>query len=153
MSWRKIDIDQYEEDAYTEDEILNEFSTGLTPEQVTAATQTRSTDVRNMITRGDLNNALNRALEEPPRGRHLEQAKEESTRTVTDVLNQFRAVDIPEVVKSLGPEQQDNLMFYLYAGMAKPELYNSTVLLTWHEKLTEVAGTGCIVRVMADVRG
>jgi actin related protein 2/3 complex subunit 5 len=25
--------------------------------------------------RGDLNNALNRALEEPPRGRHLEQAK------------------------------------------------------------------------------
>jgi actin related protein 2/3 complex subunit 5 len=51
MSWRKIDIDQYEEDAYTEDEILNEFSNGLTPEQVTAATQTRSTDVRNMLTR------------------------------------------------------------------------------------------------------
>lgn len=51
MSWRTIDIDQYDEDAYTEDEILAEFETGLTPEQVASATQTRSTDVRNMLTR------------------------------------------------------------------------------------------------------
>lgn len=54
---------------------------------------------------------------------------------MTDVLNLFRATDIPQVVKSLGPEQQDVLMYYLYAGMAKPELYNSSVLLTWHEKV------------------
>jgi actin related protein 2/3 complex subunit 5 len=51
MSWRTIDIDQYDEDAYTEDEILAEFETGLSPEQVTSATQTRSTDVRNLLTR------------------------------------------------------------------------------------------------------
>lgn len=51
MSWRTIDIDQYDEDAYTEDEILAEFETGLSAEQVASATQTRSTDVRNMLTR------------------------------------------------------------------------------------------------------
>lgn len=51
MSWRKIDIDQYDEDAYTQDEILAEFETGLNPEEVNNATQTRNTDVRNFISR------------------------------------------------------------------------------------------------------
>ncbi|KAI9471936.1 MAG: actin-related protein 2/3 complex subunit 5 [Benjaminiella poitrasii] len=152
MSWRRIDIDQYDEDAYTEDEILSEFETGLTPEQATSAAQTRSTDVRNLLTRGDLNNALTRALEDPPYGRNLDLAKNESTKTVTEVLNLFRASDIAQIIKSLTCEQQDVLMKYLYAGMGKPEQYNSSVLLTWHEKLTEVAGNGCIVRVMTDKR-
>lgn len=51
MSFRRIDIDQYDEDAYTEDEILSEFESGLTPEQAAAASQTRSTDVRNLLTK------------------------------------------------------------------------------------------------------
>ncbi|CEG80218.1 Putative Actin-related protein 2/3 complex subunit 5 [Rhizopus microsporus] len=152
MSWRKIDIDQYDEDAYTQDEILAEFETGLGPEEVNNATQTRNTDVRNFISRGDLNNALTRALEDPPYGRHLEAAKTESTKMIAEVLNMFRAGDISDIVKSLNHEQQDVLMKYIYAGLSKPELYNSSVLLTWHEKLTEVAGNGCIVRVMTDKR-
>ncbi|RCH85076.1 hypothetical protein CU097_003538 [Rhizopus azygosporus] len=152
MSWRKIDIDQYDEDAYTQDEILAEFETGLSPEEVNNATQTRNTDVRNFISRGDLNNALTRALEDPPYGRHLEAAKTESTKMIAEVLNMFRAGDISDIVKSLNHEQQDVLMKYIYAGLSKPELYNSSVLLTWHEKLTEIAGNGCIVRVMTDKR-
>ncbi|KAI8378149.1 actin-related protein 2/3 complex subunit 5 [Choanephora cucurbitarum] len=152
MSWRKIDIDQYDEDAYTEDEILAEFEAGLSPEHVISSSQTRSVDVRNLLTKGDLNTALTRALEDPPYGRNLDSAKAESTKTVTEVLNLFRASDISQVVKSLSCDQQDILMKYLYAGLSKPELYNPSVLLTWHEKLTEVAGTGSIVRVMTDKR-
>ncbi|KAI8971471.1 actin-related protein 2/3 complex subunit 5 [Mycotypha africana] len=125
MSWRRIDIDQYDEDAYTEDEILAEFESGLSPEQVNQASQTRSTDVRNLLSKSDLNNALLRALEEPPYGRQFDSAKAESTKTVAEVLNLFRASDIPQFVKSLSTEQQD---------------------------LTEVAGNGCIVRVMTDKR-
>lgn len=52
------------------------------------------------------------------------------------MLNLFRASDIAQVVKSLSNEQQDVLMKYLYAGMGKPEQYNSSILLTWHEKVT-----------------
>ncbi|KAI8637545.1 actin-related protein ARPC5 [Parasitella parasitica] len=152
MSWRRIDIDQYDEDAYTEEEILSEFNTDIPPEQVISLSQTRNTDVRNLLTKGDFNSALVRALEEPPYGQQVESAKAESTETVTEVLNRFRATDIPQVIKSLGAEQQDILMKYLYAGMSKPELFNPSVLLTWHEKLTEVAGNGCIVRVMTDKR-
>ncbi|ORZ03212.1 actin-related protein 2/3 complex subunit 5 [Syncephalastrum racemosum] len=144
MSFRRIDIDQYDEDAYTEDEILSEFESGLTPDQAEAASQTRSTDVRNLLTKGDMNGALLRALEDPPYGRNMDQAKSVSTHTVLDTLNVFRANDIATAIKSLGPDQRDLLMKYLYAGMAKPEQYNSG--------LTEVAGTGCIVRVMSDKR-
>ncbi|CAO3596750.1 unnamed protein product [Absidia cylindrospora] len=152
MSWRRIDIDQYDEDAYTEDEILAEFDTGLSPEQIEAETQSRTTNVRNLMTKGDLNSALLRSLESPPYGRNVDNAKLASTQSVVELLNGFRATDIAETVKNLGNEQRDILMKYLYAGMAKPEVFNSSVLLAWHEKLTEVAGTGCIVRVMTDKR-
>ncbi|KAI9484454.1 arp2/3 complex [Zychaea mexicana] len=151
-NWRTIDIDQYDEDAYTEDEILAEFESGISPQEADASAQTRSTDVRNFLTKGDLNNALLRALEDPPYGRQLAQAKLTSTQTLLEVLNLFRADDIASVISSLSIDQKDLLMKYLYAGLAKPELYNSGVLLTWHEKLVDVVGTGCIVRVMSDKR-
>jgi len=58
------------------------------------------------------------------------------------------------VLKSLSPDAQDALMKYLYKGMAMPGWgdVSGSVLLVWHEKLTEIAGTGCIVRVMTDRR-
>ena len=83
------------------------------------------------------------------------------------------------MLKSLSPDAQDTLMKYLYKGMAMPGWgdVSGSVLLVWHEKvcdlfgplvtlhldklayecgtpiqLTEIAGTGCIVRVMTDRR-
>lgn len=52
-----------------------------------------------------------------------------------DALMAARSTDIPAVVKGMFPQQLDILMKYLYRGMAQPELYNSAVLLTWHEKV------------------
>jgi actin related protein 2/3 complex subunit 5 len=92
--------------------------------------------------------------------------------TVVTVLNSTKATDIPNVVKSLPPEAQDTLMKYLYKGMGLPGWgdVSGSVLLGWHEKvcqlpepsiptipltqvqLTEVTGTGCIVRAMTDRR-
>ncbi|KAI9320170.1 actin-related protein 2/3 complex subunit 5 [Dichotomocladium elegans] len=152
-NWRTIDVDQYDEDAYTEDEILAEYEIQLPADQVESLARTRSTDVRNyQFTRGDPKSALLRSLDDPPYGRHLAQAKIISTQTVIDALNLVKANDIVSTISSLSIDQQDLLMKYLYAGLARPELYNSAVLLTWHEKLTEAAGVGCIVRVMSDKR-
>ncbi|KAI9302824.1 actin-related protein 2/3 complex subunit 5 [Cunninghamella echinulata] len=152
MSWRKIDVDQYDEDAYTEEEFLAEFDSGLSLAEIESQAQTRNTDVRNLMTRGDLNSALIQSLENPPYGRNVDSAKFLSTQTVVDVLNASRATDIPDMIKTLSNDQRDTLMKYIYAGMAKPESFNSSVLLTWHEKLTEVTGTGSIVRVLTDKR-
>jgi actin related protein 2/3 complex subunit 5 len=36
--------------------------------------------------------------------------------------------------------------------MGHPSLYNSAILLTWHEKILEIAGVGGIVRVLTDTK-
>jgi len=81
-----------------------------------------------------------------------------------------------------GPETLDVLMKYLYKGMSQSPSSSSSassraltpqatgfsqigsrgggegggqamsVLLSWHEKVVEIAGAGCIVRVMTDRR-
>jgi actin related protein 2/3 complex subunit 5 len=88
--------------------------------------------------------------------------------TLLLILNSTKPADISPIVKALSSESQDTLMKYLYKAMAMPGYadVNSSALLTWHEKvrrdlltyaqilipfqLTEVAGIGCIVRVMTD---
>ena len=98
--------------------------------------------------------------------------------TLVSILNSTKAADVPTVLKSLSSDAQDTLMKYLYKGMAMPGWgdVSGSVLLVWHEKvccefelcatlpskclltdyirdqLTEIAGTGCIVRVMTDRR-
>lgn len=52
-----------------------------------------------------------------------------------EVLNSIKVNEVAQLVKDLGPEEQDVLMKYLYAGMASPEQFNSGVLLAWHEKV------------------
>ena len=50
-----------------------------------------------------------------------------------EVLNSTKATI--DLVKSLTTEQQDILMKYIYRGMESPKLYNSAILLNWHEKV------------------
>lgn len=78
-------------------------------------------------------------------------------------------MEISNVLQALDQEAQDTLMKYIYKGMSMPRDVNGSVLLAWHEKvrgpsslwcmsctdtfqLTEIAGIGCIVRVMTDRR-
>ncbi|CAG8571523.1 739_t:CDS:2 [Funneliformis mosseae] len=151
MSFRSFDIDSLDEDILAQDELFV-FSNGveITPENASKHVKTKGIEVRNQLTRGDTANALITAIESPPYGVHTIDAKDQNTKIVMDVLNSIKATDIPSLVKLLSREQQDILMKYIYRGMSSPDLYNSTVLLNWHEKLTEVAGVGCIVRVITD---
>ena len=57
------------------------------------------------------------------------------TSTVIDVLNAIKSADISDHLTSLDWEAQDTLMKYLYKGMEQPGVYNTGVLLSWHEKV------------------
>ncbi|CAI2169907.1 12478_t:CDS:2 [Funneliformis geosporum] len=152
MSFRSIDIDSLDEDILGQDELFV-FSNGveITPESAANNVKTKGIEVRNHLTRGDTTNALITAIENPPYGLHTIDAKDQNTTIVMEVLSSIKATDIPSLVKLLSREQQDILMKYIYRGMSSPDKHNnSTVLLNWHEKLTEVAGVGCIVRVITD---
>ncbi|CEL56656.1 Actin-related protein 2/3 complex subunit 5 OS=Mus musculus GN=Arpc5 PE=2 SV=3 [Rhizoctonia solani AG-1 IB] len=139
-AFRKIDVDKLEEDILLATDLYDPDPRG--PDGALADAKAKTGQVRT---------ALN-----PPYGAEAEEAKGVTTSSVFLVLASTKAADIPNILRSLEPDQHDTLMKYLYKGMALQNEttveVNSSVLLTWHEKLTELAGTGCIVRVMTDRR-
>ncbi|KIK90484.1 hypothetical protein PAXRUDRAFT_831677 [Paxillus rubicundulus Ve08.2h10] len=152
MSFRKIDVDAYDEDVLHESELYEPDPRDSA--QVLSDTKQQQAAVRNSLNKGDITGALNIALDSPPYGLGVEEAKNLALQTVVSVLNSTKATDIPNVLRSLAQNEQDTLMKYIYKGMGMPGWgdVSGSVLLGWHEKLTEVAGTGCIVRVMTDRR-
>jgi actin-related protein 2/3 complex subunit 5 len=115
----------------------------------------KQSDVRARLSSGDMAGALHVVLADPPTGQHAVHARETTLSMVLDILNSTRTVDIMPAVKALDASERDTLMKYLYRGMERGRSaasVNCAVLLSWHEKLTLVAGTGSIMRVMTDRR-
>ncbi|EJD05246.1 actin-related protein ARPC5 [Fomitiporia mediterranea MF3/22] len=151
-AFRKIDIDAYDEDVLLEEELYD--ADPRDPAQVLADTRAKAATVRSALARGDVAGALNIVLEGAPYGPNVEEAKNTNLQTLLSILGSTKATEIPGILKSLPQDSQDTLMKYLYKGMAMPGWgdVSGSVLLGWHEKLTEIAGAGCIVRVMTDRR-
>ncbi|KAG2137477.1 actin-related protein 2/3 complex subunit 5 [Suillus clintonianus] len=152
MSFRKIDIDAYDEDVLLESELCEPDPRD--PAQVLSDAKQKQAAVRSSLAKGDIPGALGIALDSTPYGPNVEDAKNLTLQTVVSILNSTKSSEINNVVKALSQDAQDTLMKYLYKGMGMPGWgdVSGSVLLGWHEKLTEVAGTGCIVRVMTDRR-
>lgn len=66
------------------------------------------------------------------------------------VMSAFKSGDIERAVKSLERTELDMLMKYIYRGFDTPGENSSAQLLVWHEKVFQVGGTGCILRVLTD---
>ncbi|KAH9064403.1 arp2/3 complex subunit [Lactarius vividus] len=152
INFRKIDVDAYDEDVLLETELYDPDP--REPQQVVEDAKAKAVAVRTSLAKGDTVGALVTILDNPPYGPNVDEAKNLTLQTVVTVLNSTKSTDIPNVVKLLPAEAQDTLMKYLYKGMGLPGWgdVSGSVLLGWHEKLTEVAGTGCIVRAMTDRR-
>nr|GMD88999.1 actin-related protein 2/3 complex subunit 5A [Ipomoea batatas]GMD93661.1 actin-related protein 2/3 complex subunit 5A [Ipomoea batatas] len=58
--------------------------------------------------------------------------------------------DLDSLFSSLDPEYYDILMKYLYRGLSTGDRPTCDQCLRIHEKLTEKAGLGCILRCLAD---
>jgi len=151
-AFRKIDIDAYDEDVLLETELYE--ADPRDPATVLNDAKQKANSVRSLLAKGDNQGALQAILSQAPYGPNVEEAKNLTLQTVVQILNSTKATNIPVIVKALDSDAQDTLMKYLYKGMGMPGWgeVSGSVLLGWHEKLTEVAGTGCIVRVMTDRR-
>ncbi|KAF8529094.1 actin-related protein 2/3 complex subunit 5 [Hysterangium stoloniferum] len=151
-AFRKIDIDAYDEDVLSESELYEPDPRD--PATVLSDAKQKQSAVRSALSRNDITGALSVVLEDAPYGPNVEEAKTITLQTLLLILNSTKATDIPPIVKGLSSDAQDTLMKYIYKGMAMPGWgdISGSVLLTWHEKITEVAGTGCIIRVMTDRR-
>ncbi|PPQ94266.1 hypothetical protein CVT25_004923 [Psilocybe cyanescens] len=151
-AFRKIDIDIYDEDVLQESELYE--ADPRDPAEVLEDAKQRAAHVRSLLAKNDIPGALTVILDNAPYGPNVDDAKIITLQTLLTILNTTKSADIPGVIKALSLDTQDTLMKYLYKGMAMPGWgdISGSVLLGWHEKLTEVAGVGCIVRTMTDRR-
>ncbi|KAF9040098.1 actin-related protein ARPC5 [Panaeolus papilionaceus] len=151
-AFRKIDVDQYDEDVIQESELYE--ADPRPPAEVLEDARQRQGAVRSLLAKNDISGALTVILENAPYGPNVEDAKNLTLQTLLTILNTTKSTDITNIIKTLSPDTQDTLMKYLYKGMGMPGWgdISGSVLLGWHEKLTEVAGVGSIVRTMTDRR-
>ncbi|EGO02910.1 hypothetical protein SERLA73DRAFT_176374 [Serpula lacrymans var. lacrymans S7.3] len=151
-AFRKIDIDIYDEDVLLETELYDPDPRD--PSQVLSDAKQKQGAVRSSLAKSDIPGALDIALDSAPYGPNVDEAKNLTLQTVVTILNSTKSSDISNVIKALSQDAQDTLMKYIYKGMGMPGWgdVSGSVLLGWHEKLTEIAGTGCIVRAMTDRR-
>ncbi|KAH8919041.1 arp2/3 complex [Atractiella rhizophila] len=147
-SFRKIDIDAFDEDRVLPSELYEPDPRA--PDEVLALSRQKAGDVRGLITRGDFGGALATVLDSPPYGEGVDEAKMLNLNSLVQVLSSTKPA--AQLLQALPRQAQDNLMKYIYKGFAYPEEINPALLLSWHKELVDVAGTGCICRVITDRR-
>ncbi|KAF5275571.1 hypothetical protein FQA39_LY06683 [Lamprigera yunnana] len=133
-AFRKIDVDQYNEDNFKEEEADQSGPTGPNESEIISKHS----------------EALNTVLSNAPLGSKNQQIKEQALTITLRVLLSIKASQIDDIVQSLTPELIDVLMKYVYKGFEIPSEGSSGHLLLWHEKAYNVGGVGCIVRVLSD---
>jgi actin related protein 2/3 complex subunit 5 len=107
----------------------------------------RASRVQQLTTQKKFTEAVFAALENPPVN-GSDSAKQLNAQTVFMALQACSKADLSKAVQSLTPELEDNLMKYVYRGLAIPQ--NNSTLLEWHAQLVAKAGNGCIIRALTD---
>nr|SVE73916.1 EOG090X0HLA [Daphnia atkinsoni] len=130
-AFRKIDVDQYNEDNYKEDDCVHKF-------------------LNQSFFTGKNIEALKTVLRNAPISSRNQMVKDAALNVVMQVLLSMKSAQIEEAVNALDRDHLDILMKYIYRGFETPSEGSSGQLLAWHEKVHAVAGVGCIVRVLTD---
>ncbi|XP_072936876.1 actin-related protein 2/3 complex subunit 5-B [Epargyreus clarus] len=138
-AFRKIDIDQYNEDNFKEDEAEQSAPTGPDEGEVCA-----------LLNQGRYVEALKLVLSNAPLGTTDQQIKDSALALTLKVLLAIKSAQIEEVVGTLSRDDIDVLMKYIYRGFEYPSEGSSGHLLLWHEKAYNIGGSGSIVRVLSD---
>ncbi|BFZ55726.1 arp2/3 complex subunit [Savitreella phatthalungensis] len=133
IDWRRIDVDQFDEDKLTAAELF----TNARPPQTTDASVVTAA-VRQAIARGDASGGLRQGLG----------IADLDPTAALSCLSSIKSTEIPQVLAQLSRVELDQLMRAIYKGLASPAANNCAVLLSWHEKVVEIGGEGVIVRVL-----
>ncbi|KAM3964730.1 LOW QUALITY PROTEIN: actin-related protein 2/3 complex, subunit 5 [Aphomia sociella] len=137
-AFRKIDIDQYNEDNFKEEEAEQSMPTGPDEGEVSSLLNQK------------YNQALQLVLSNAPLGSSNQQVKDSALALTLKVLLAIKSAQIEEAVGNLSRDDVDILMKYIYRGFECPSEGSSGHLLLWHEKAYNIGGSGSIVRVLSD---
>jgi len=138
-AFRKIDVDQYNEDNFKDDEQENQPLGGIDEGEINQLLLTQKNC-----------DALKICLENAPLFSKNQQVKEQALQITLRVLLSIKPSQIDSALEMLDAELIDTLMKYIYRGFEFPQDGSSGHLLQWHEKVFARAGVGSIVRVLSD---
>nr|CAB3228129.1 SAGA-associated factor 29 homolog [Phallusia mammillata] len=137
--FRRIDVDQYDEEKFNEDQV-DQNDSG--PD---------NQEVNQLLLGGNNAQALRTCLASLPVRTKDIATKENATLLTIRVLSSIKAGDVASTIQSLNIEELDAIMKYIYKGFSMNlDGQQCACLLTWHEKVTAKGGMGCIIRVLAD---
>lgn len=139
--FRKIDVDQYCEDAFRDEE---------NAEVQSPVNGVDEQEISSLLQGGKFVDALKQVLSNAPVNSKNQHAKDTVHNLVMQILLTVRAGEIDKVVDALDLDQIDVLMKYIYRGFDHPNDGSSAHLLIWHEKTYNKGGVGSIVRVLTD---
>ena len=142
VGFRKIDIDQYGENVFKDDD------TSLEPQSPSVGVD--ENEVKRLIQSGKSADALRQLLSTAPLSTKNQVIKDKANELLLQVLLGVRASEIDKCLIGLEADQLDILMKYIYRGFETPNEGSSGHLLVWHEKVFSLAGVGSIVRVLTD---
>ncbi|XP_010444545.1 PREDICTED: actin-related protein 2/3 complex subunit 5B-like [Camelina sativa] len=117
-------------------------------EAIIATIETKSQKIESLLKHYKHFEALKTALDDSPPKTLDERCKSANWIVVHKVIMAIR--DIDGMLNALGAEYYDILMKYLYRGLATGDEPTCDQCLMIHEKLTERAGLGCILRCLND---
>lgn len=120
------------------------------PEVIIGRIENKSRQVERLLRLPQYIEALETALHESPTQTRDERCKSANWLVVHRVL--MASKDIEGLLVGLNPELHDILMKYLYRGLATGDRITCDICLRLHEKLVEIAGIGCIMRVISDTQ-
>lgn len=144
-SFRKVDVDQYSEEKYPEEDDETKSSQdeiNIGPNDV---------EIQMLLNQGKNVEALIYALNKAPVSTKNPVAKARAVQSILRILLTFKSSEIEGALRQLEvPHHTDLLMKYIYKGFELPSEVSSAQLLSWHEKVFALGGLGSIVRVMTD---
>ncbi|BFF94810.1 actin-related protein 2/3 complex subunit 5-B [Drosophila madeirensis] len=139
-AFRKIDVDQYNEDNFREDDGVDSAAVG--PDE---------TEITTLLTQGKVVEALLSALQNAPLRCKNQIVKDHALNITLRVLLSIKSTQIDQAIDTVDQNDLiDVLMKYIYRGFEIPSEGSSGHLLQWHEKAFAKGGVGCIVRVLSD---
>lgn len=140
-AFRKINVDEYNEDNFKDDENQeNQQLSGI-----------EESEINQLMMKQKNCEALKICLENAPVFSKNQQMKDQALQVILRVLLSIKPSQIDEAIKLLDAEQLDTLMKYIYRGFENPSDGGSSGhLLQWHEKVFAKSGVGSIVRVLTD---
>lgn len=145
MEFRRVNIDQYcEREFPDEDEELQK--------QADESINNFIYELDNNLNQGNNLIALNMILDKPHQSNLLQSEKNRLVLFVIRILQTFKQKEIDSVLEKLSSSQLDILMKYIYRGFEFPNESASANLLLWQDKVYQIGGLGCILRVMTNIK-